>query len=79
MNATANNGDVWSGERNGEYWIYADSQGRLYESLEIPSYRIVMDNAEIVDGAIRAINAKMICGCLWSDRELCPHGNSPLA
>lgn len=58
MNATANNGDVWQGERNGEWWLYADAQGNLYESKEIPAYRIIMDKACIVDGAITPISVQ---------------------
>ena len=45
MKATAKNGDVWTGEKDGEWWIYRDSCGNLYESKEIPAFRIAMDNA----------------------------------
>lgn len=45
MNATAQNGDEHTGERDGEWWQYRDKAGNLYESREVPAYRIVMDNA----------------------------------
>lgn len=45
MNATANNGDIWTGDREGDWWMYKDKDGNLYESREVPAYRIVMDNA----------------------------------
>lgn len=45
MTATARNGDEWTDERQDGFWIYRDSQGRLYESSEIPAYRIIIDNA----------------------------------
>lgn len=45
MNATAKNGDAWTGERDGQWWQYTDPAGNLYESREVPEYRIVMDNA----------------------------------
>lgn len=49
MNATAKNGDKWTGEQPVDgWWMYRDKAGRLYESREVPAYRIVMDNAEIV-------------------------------
>ena len=44
MNATANNGDVWNGERNGDWWIYQDAQGHLYESKEVPYFRVDLRN-----------------------------------
>jgi len=50
--ATARNGDKWTGEKEGELWIYEamgeDDRGSLYASAEVPAYRIVMDNARIV-------------------------------
>lgn len=45
MKATAKNGDEWTGERDGEWWLYKDAQGRIYESREVPAYRIKLDNA----------------------------------
>lgn len=48
MNATAINGDKWTGERNSPWWVYQDKNGNLYESKEIPVYRIIMDNAKVV-------------------------------
>lgn len=50
MNATAKNGDVWTGdveygEGTTKWWIYRDNQGQLYSSREVPAYRIVLDNA----------------------------------
>lgn len=44
MNATAKNGDVWTGERNGEWWVYQNAQGNLYESRETPAYRVDLRN-----------------------------------
>lgn len=48
--ATAKNGDKWTGEHGDtpEWWIYRDKAGSLYESKEIPAYRIYMDNARLV-------------------------------
>lgn len=52
MNATANNGDVWTGEKQKEggtlWWIYRDAAGHLYESKEVPAYRIHLDNAALI-------------------------------
>lgn len=52
MNATAKNGDVWSGEKFTEgsqtFWLYRDRAGRLYESTEAPAFRIAMNNARQV-------------------------------
>lgn len=48
MNATAKNGDVWSGEKQDGLWLYLDSSGHLYESTEVPAYRIKMDGAHQV-------------------------------
>ena len=45
MDATNKQGHVWTGERNLEWWIYTDENGRLYESREMPAYRIAMNNA----------------------------------
>lgn len=52
MKATANNGHEWTGERDGEWWIYTDESGNLYESKEVPAYRITLDNAVlgVIDG-----------------------------
>jgi hypothetical protein len=55
MNATAKNGDAWIGERDGDYWLYRDSDGRLYESKEIPAYRIALNAKQI-----RLPNGKMV-------------------
>ena len=48
MNATAKNGDVRSGERNGDWWVYRDGAGRLYESKEIPAYRIALNVTQVI-------------------------------
>ena len=54
MNATSKDGDIWTGEPPVDGWyIYADAVGTLYESREIPVYRIVMDNA-----TLQTINGK---------------------
>jgi hypothetical protein len=45
MNATSKNGDLWTGERDGEWWHYRDTNGKEYQSREVPAYRIKMDNA----------------------------------
>jgi len=45
MNATAKNGDTWTGEKQDGFWLYRDANGNLYESNEVPAYRITMDNA----------------------------------
>ena len=46
MNATNKEGHVWEGEKNSEsgktWWLYRDQSGRLYESTEVPAYRIDM-------------------------------------
>jgi hypothetical protein len=54
MKATSKNGDEWTGERADDWWLYEDSQGRVYESREVPAYRIQMDNAKqiLVDGKL---------------------------
>lgn len=46
MKATARNGDEWTGERDGDWWLYSDAAGNLYESREVPVYRIRMNNAK---------------------------------
>lgn len=56
MKATASNGDEWTGERNGAWWLYTDSNGNLYESKEVPVFRVVMDNA-VWDGVAIAPKA----------------------
>lgn len=57
MNAKAKNGDEWTGERDGEWWVYQDAQGRLYESKEVPVDRIIMNNATqtMVDGKLTIV------------------------
>lgn len=44
MNATAINGDEWTGEIITEgfekFYLYKDSNGFIYESKEAPAYRI---------------------------------------
>lgn len=52
--ATALNGDDWIGERDGDWWLYQTKDGAIYESKEIPAYRIKMDNATqiLVDGKL---------------------------
>jgi len=47
MKATATNGDEWTGEKAGEWWIYRDKEGRLYESREVPAYRIRMQATQV--------------------------------
>ena len=34
---------------------------------------------ESKDAALQLEPKRLTCGCLYKDRELCPHGNSPLA
>lgn len=53
MTATAKNGDAWTGEIQDGFWIYEDGAGNLYESREVPAYRVVMDNA-----TVRTVNGK---------------------
>lgn len=48
LRATSKNGDAWIGEKNGEWWIYEDQNGHLYESKEVPSYRVDLRNLELV-------------------------------
>lgn len=52
MEATAQNGDVWTGESQDGFWLYRDKAGNIYESKEVPAYRIMMDNAtqQVVNG-----------------------------
>ncbi len=52
MNATNKIGHVWTGDGDGQWWIYEDENGHEYESKEIPAYRIVMDNAAMTDHGI---------------------------
>ncbi len=56
MNATAINGDVWQGDRDGEYWIYADAAGNLYESKEVPVFRVDLRELSPV-----IVNGKVTC------------------
>lgn len=58
MNATAENGDIWTGEKQDGFWIYQDCAGNSYESREIPAYRIVMDNATMM----RCVNGSLAIG-----------------
>lgn len=59
MNATARNGDIWTGEPPEEgWWPYLDAAGNRYESREVPAYRIVMDRA-----TVRTVNGR---------RGICP-------
>lgn len=55
MNATSKNGDIYSGENyteNGATWyLYKDTNGNLYESKEVPAYRIRMDNSQLTTDA----------------------------
>jgi hypothetical protein len=48
----AKNGDLWNGERVTEgqcvFYLYEDKDGNLYESSEVPVYKIHMDNARLV-------------------------------
>lgn len=51
MNATNLEGHAWTGEKHSEghklFWIYKDDAGNLYESEEVPTYRIAMNNATL--------------------------------
>ena len=44
MKATLKNGDEWTGEKQDGFWLCRDQQGNLYETAEVPAYRIVWDN-----------------------------------
>lgn len=47
--ATAKNGDEWTGEQPEDgWWKYTDKGGLIYESREVPAYRIIMDRARII-------------------------------
>lgn len=50
MKATFENGDHWTGEQCVEagvtWWIAEDHAGNLYETREIPAYRIYLDNTK---------------------------------
>lgn len=48
MKATSKCGDEWTGDPPAEgWWPYRDAQGRLYESREVPVYRIRMDHMHL--------------------------------
>lgn len=49
LKATTRNGDQWTGERNDGWWIMEDSNGNLYETREIPEYRIRMNAIQVKD------------------------------
>lgn len=52
MKATSKNGDEWTEEEANEkgWWMYCDAAGNLYESREVPAYRIAMNNAIFTPG-----------------------------
>lgn len=59
MEATSENGDVWTGEQPVEgWWPYRDKSGRLYESREVPCYRLQL-NAKLVAGGIAPLSANL--------------------
>lgn len=68
MKATNNAGDEWEGGRvveDGKEWfMYLDRKGRLYESTEVPAYRIKMNNAtqQIVNGKQTIVLAMLANG-----------------
>lgn len=43
MKAKNKQGHEWTGERQDDFWVYRDEKGNLYESKEIPEYKIKMD------------------------------------
>jgi hypothetical protein len=48
MKATSKNGHEWNGEPPVDgWWIYTDEAGRLYESREIPAYRIRLNATQV--------------------------------
>ena len=51
MKATNKAGHAWTGESDTEgkvrWYNYADASGKAYQSKEVPTYRIKMDNAAV--------------------------------
>lgn len=69
LKATAQNGDAWTGEVSTEgtsrFWHYLDTEGREYQSGEMPVYRIAMDNAAITPKGIIPLSAEEIEADMW--------------
>ena len=54
MKATNKAGHEWTGETEidaGARWYnYTDASGKVYQSKEVPAYRVKMDNAAVESG-----------------------------
>lgn len=57
MKATNKQGHEWTGEKSEDgFWIYRDESGNLYDSAEVPAYRIKLNATQtMVDGRLAIV------------------------